>query len=63
MRLNRKSSFIIKRYGSKAPHLGPTVYLWPKGIYKGKDLPSGRRGRGLSAAMGRFPVSKKGKKA
>lgn len=61
--LNRKSPVFIEGYGSKAHHSGPTVFSWLMGIYNGVDLLSGRIGKGLSAAMGRYDVEiGKGKK-
>jgi hypothetical protein len=63
MGLNQQSPVFIKGYGTKRNEPGPTVYKWLSGILSGVDLLSGRSGKGLSAAMGRYDVeTRTGKK-
>lgn len=63
MGLNQQSPVFTKGYGMKRHEPGPTVRKWLGGIFSGVDLLSGRMGKGLSAAMGRYDVeTRKGKK-
>jgi hypothetical protein len=63
MGLNKQSPVFVKGYGKKRHEPGPTVYEWLSNIPRGVDLLSGRIGKGLSAAMGRYDVeTRKGEK-
>jgi len=56
--LDKKTPFFVQGHGGRnSPN--PTVFNWLKGITKGKDL---LKGKGFSAAMGRFRVEKETKK-
>lgn len=55
MGLNQQSPVFIKGYGTERYQPGPTVHKWLSEILRGKDLLA-ERGKGLSAAMGRYDV-------